>query len=65
MLDKWSNIVVAGELPELLIVVSLISGQDCDRLCVPFLLPVAQFTYHAFALSHVNIENGVGRCIDQ
>jgi len=65
MLDKWSNIVVAGELPELLIVVSLISGQDCGGLYVPFHYLWPNLRIVLSRCCHVNIENGVGRCIDQ
>ena len=65
MLNEWSNIVVAGELPELLIVVSLISGQDCDGLCVPFHYLWPNLCIVLSRCRHVNIENGVGRCIDQ
>ena len=36
MLDERPDIVVMGELPERLVVISLVTGQHRDGRCVPF-----------------------------
>ena len=65
MLDQRSNIVVTSEPPELLIVISLVTGQDRDRRCVPFHHLWSDLRIVFPRRREVNIENGVGRRIDQ
>ena len=65
VLDDRANIELPGELPELLVVVALVTGQDRDVLCVPFHYLWCNLRIVLSRCRHVNIENDVGRCIDQ
>ena len=65
MLDKWSNIVVVGELPELLVVVALVTSQHLDGRYVSFDHQWCDLRIVFPCCRHMNIEHGVGRRIDQ
>jgi hypothetical protein len=65
MVDEWLNIVITSELPEFLVVISLITDQNHNRRCVPFHYLWPNLCIVFPRSRGVNIENGVGRRIDQ
>ncbi|ERG92079.1 MAG: hypothetical protein J07HQW1_02114, partial [Haloquadratum walsbyi J07HQW1] len=36
VLDEWADIVIPSEPPELLVVISLVTGQHRNGTCIPF-----------------------------
>lgn len=65
MLDDRANIIVAYEPSELLVVISLITGQDPDGLRVPLHYLRCNLRIVFSCRRYVNVENGISRCIDQ
>ena len=65
MLDGWSSVVFRGEAPEALVTVSLFTGRHRDGRYIPFHYPWRDLRI-VFPCCHLaDVENGVGRGIDQ